>query len=73
MITSAFFQFIYTKRGIAAYININKVLKSLSGWHKQDYIHVLKIIFSASYLNNLSRAGRQKCFLKRCRATLNKS
>ncbi len=42
MITSAFFQFIYTKREIAAYRKINKVLRSLVGWHKQDYIHVLR-------------------------------
>lgn len=73
MVTSASFQLIYRKRGIAAYIKINKVLRSLAGWHKQDYIHVLRIIFSDYYLNNLGRAGRQKCFLKRCRATLNKS
>jgi hypothetical protein len=42
MITSAFFQFIYSKRGIAGHIKINKVLRSLAGWHKQDYIHVLR-------------------------------
>lgn len=41
MITSAFFRFIYSKRGISADIKINKVLRSLAGWYKQDYIHVL--------------------------------
>lgn len=41
IITSAFFKFIYSKRGIAAYIKINKVLRSLAGWHEKDYIHVL--------------------------------
>lgn len=47
MITLVFFQFIYSKRGIAAYIKINKVLRSLAGWHKQHYIHVLRnCIFS---------------------------
>lgn len=47
MITSAFFQFIYSKRGIYTYKKINKVLRSLAGLHKQDYIHVLKnCIFS---------------------------
>lgn len=41
-LTSTFFQFIYSKRGIAGHIKINKVLKSLEGLHKQDYIHVLR-------------------------------
>lgn len=42
MITSEFFKFIYSKRGIAAYIKINKVLRSLASWHEKDYIHVLR-------------------------------
>lgn len=41
MITSEFFQFIYSKRGIRAYIKMNKVLRSLACWHEKDYIHVL--------------------------------
>ncbi len=40
MIASAFFQFIYSKRRIVADIKMNKVLRSITGWHEDD-IHLL--------------------------------